>query len=224
MKRTLLVFTAALTLFAMSNFQSVQAQDEDSPFSVGTDIVSSYVWRGSQFSGSAFQPYVEYGAGGFSLGAWGSFDFAGSFFEADLYAAYAFDFGLSIGITDYYYPGTEYFDYSDTTGAHAFELNLGYEIGGFSIGANYILNEAPGAGSVGGDMYFELGYGFENVDVFVGAGDGWHTSDGEFAVCNIGIASSKELQLSESFALPVGVAAIWNPEQEQFYIVGTISF
>ncbi len=224
MKRTLLVFTAAITLFAMSSFQSVKAQEEDSPFSVGTDIVSSYVWRGSQYSGSAFQPYIELGLGNFSLGAWGSFDFVGGFAEADLYAAYAFDFGLSIGVTDYYYPGTEYFDFSDTTGAHAFELNVGYEVGGFSIGANYMFNEAPGAGSAGGDMYFELGYGFENVDIFVGAGDGWHTSDGEFAVCNIGVASSKEIQLSESFALPIGVAAIWNPESEQFYIVGTISF
>jgi len=224
MKRTLLVFTAAILLFAMSSFQPVKAQEEDSPFSVGTDIVSSYVWRGSQYSGSAFQPYIELGLGNFSLGAWGSFDFVGGFAEADLYAAYAFDFGLSIGVTDYYYPGTEYFDFSDTTGAHAFELNVGYEVGGFSIGANYMFNEAPGAGSVGGDMYFELGYGFENVDIFVGAGDGWHTSDGEFAVCNIGVASSKEIQLSESFALPIGVAAIWNPESEQFYIVGTISF
>ena len=238
MKRTLLVFTAAILLFAMSSFQPVKAQEEDSPFSVGTDIVSSYVWRGSAFSGSSFQPYVEYGSGGFSLGAWGSFDFVGSFAEADLYAAYAFDFGLSIGLTDYYYPGTPYFEFDDSTGSHAFELNVGYAVGGFSIGANYILNEAPNAGSIGGDMYFELGYGFDNVDIFVGAGNGWHTIeeveydefgaekevDDEFGVVNVGVASSKEIKISESFSLPVGVAAIWNPYAEQFYIVGTISF
>jgi hypothetical protein len=137
-------------------------------------------------------------------------------------------------VTDYYYPyfnyeGTDYFNVSDTAGAHALELNLGYEIGGFSLSGNYIVNEAPGAGSVGGDTYIELGYSFENVSVFAGAGNGWHTSeeageDDEFGLVNIGISSSKEIKLSESFSLPVGVSVIWNPHAEKFFIVGMISF
>ncbi len=30
-------------------------------------------------------------------------------------------------------------------GSHAFEINLGYEIKGFSIAGNYIVNEAGGS-------------------------------------------------------------------------------
>ncbi len=39
------------------------------------------------------------------------------------------------------------------------------------------------AGTTGGDMYFELGYAFKYFGIYLGAGDGWHTEDGEF--CNM---------------------------------------
>jgi hypothetical protein len=191
-------------------------------WSTGADLYSSYVWRGVQYGGPSIQPYVDYTKGGFSVGAWGSAGFDGTM-EMDLYTSYGFDFGLSIGATDYYYPGTEYFDFSDSTGAHGFELNLGYEVKGLSLSANYMLNEAGGAGTVGGDMYFELGYSFKSVDLFVGAGDGWHTSDGEFGVVNVGIGTSKEIPITDKFSLPVSGSVILNPTTEQFYIVVGIS-
>ncbi len=198
-----------------------EAEEVSSPFSVGADVYSNYVWRGTKFGvGPAIQPFVEFSAGNFTLGSWGSFCFTSSEgAEADLYASYSFDFGLSIGITDYYYPGLMYFDYSKETGAHALELNLGYEISGLSLAGNYVLNEAGGAASAGGDMYFELGYSFTNIDLFVGGGDGWHTSDGEFNLCNVGIGTSKEIKVSDSFSLPVSGAVILNPDKEQFYVV-----
>nr|MBD3621380.1 hypothetical protein [Sunxiuqinia sp.] len=141
----------------------------------------------------------------------------------DLYLSYGFDFGLSVGLTDYYYPGTEFFDTSTETGAHAFEVNLGFETGALSLAGNYILNEAGGAASAGGDVYFEAGVAVGNVDLFLGAGDGWHTSDGEFNVCNVGIGTSKEIKITDSFSIPVSGAAILNPDTEQFYIVVGIS-
>ena len=200
--------------------------DSSSPFSAGGDLVSSYLWRGSKFgTGPAIQPYVELALGNFTVGGWGSYCFTtNEAAEADLYLSYGFNFGLSIGLTDYYYPGTQYFDFSDSTGAHGLEVNLSYEIAGFSVGANYMINEAGGAGTAGGDMYFELGYSFDSFGVFVGAGDGWHTSDGEFAVCNIGITSSTAIEITDSFSLPVSGALILNPEQEQFHVVVGISF
>lgn len=213
---TLLVFVLAST-FAYN----VQAQEENS-WSTGVDLVSSYVWRGTNFSGPSLQPYVDFTSGGFSIGAWGSQGYDG-FQEMDLYLSYGFDFGLSLGLTDYYYPGTEFFDYSEETGAHAFEINAGFETGALSLAANYILNEAGGAASAGGDMYYEVGVSTGKVDLFLGAGDGWHTSDGDFNVCNLGISTSKEIKLTDSFSLPVSGSAILNPEKEQFYIVVGIS-
>jgi hypothetical protein len=87
-----------------------------------------------------------------------------------------------------------------------------------------MLNEAPGAGTAGGDMYFELGYSFEAVSLFVGAGDGWHTSTGDFAVCNVGLSVSKEVEVTEKFSLPMSGAVILNPETEQFFVVFGMSF
>ena len=205
-----------LVVLSVSAFQ-VKAQ-----ISTGVDLYSSYVWRGVQYCGPSIQPYVDYTKGGFSIGAWGSAGFDG-YMEMDLYATYGFDFGLSLGLTDYYYPGTEYFDFSDTTGAHGVEVNLGYEIGGFSLAGNYMLNAAGGAGTIGGDTYVELGYSFKNVDVFVGAGDGWHTPDNKFGIVNVGIGTSKEIKITDSFSLPLSGSVILNPTTEQFFIVVGIS-
>jgi uncharacterized protein (TIGR02001 family) len=225
--RTLLLVVLTVAFFVPA---SIKAQDEEesSPFSVGADLVSSYVWRGVKYGGPSLQPYVEFGIGGFAIGAWGSFDFTAmdlAVNEADLYASYGFDFGLSIGLTDYYYQGSPYFRYNTDSASHALEGNLAYEIGGFSISANYIFNDASnGAGSAGSDLYFEAGYSFKNFEIFLGAGDGWHTSDGEFGLVNVGIAASKELKITDSFSLPIGGLVSWNPEAEAFNIVATISF
>ena len=228
---TIALVFACLTL----NPSNLNAQEEESssPFSTGGDLVSNYIWRGSKSgTGPAIQPYVDLTLGGFSIGSWGSYCFTTSEgAEADLYAAYSFDFGLSLGVTDYYFPGSDYFDYSssDTAGSHGFEINLGYEIAGFSIGANYMLNEAANAGTEGGDLYFELGYGFKNFSIFAGAGNGWHTvesatDEADFNLCNIGISTSTEIEITEKFALPVSGSLIWNPDTEQFYIVVGVSF
>ena len=228
------LFSATLTLLAATTIISpmhTQAQESESPFSVGGDLVSSYLWRGTKFgTGPAIQPYLELALGNFSIGGWGSYCFTtNEAAEADLYVSYGFDFGLSVGVTDYYFPGSPYFDYSTESGSHAFEINLGYEISGFSIGANYFLNEAGGAGTDGGDMYFELGYSFKNFGVFVGGGNGWHTveadaDESDFNVCNIGITASKEIAITEKYALPVSGSLILNPDTEQFHVVVGISF
>jgi uncharacterized protein (TIGR02001 family) len=222
MKKMKKIYLIAAGLLLMMTFSPALTAQE---WSTGLDIYSSYVWRGSKFgSGPAFQPSVEFSAGGFAIGAWGSVNSStNEASEMDLYLSYGFDFGLSIGLTDYYYPGTEYFDFSTETGAHALELNVGFETGGLSLAGNYFLNEAGGAGSAGGDMYFELGYSFEHVSLFAGAGDGWHTPDGEFGLVNVGIGTSKDIVINETFSLPVSGSVILNPTTEQFFIVVGIS-
>jgi len=230
------LFSGALTLLMVSIIMSpkqinAQEPESSSPFSVGGDFVSSYLWRGTKFgTGPAIQPYLELGLGNFALGGWGSYCFTtNEAAEADLYVSYGFDFGLSIGLTDYYLPGTSYFDFTTETGAHAFEINLGYAIKGLSLSANYFLNEAGGAGTAGGDMYFEAAYGFDSFGFVLGAGNGWHTMEAEadesnFNLCNIGVTASTEIKVTESFSLPVNGALILNPDTEQFHVVVGISF
>jgi hypothetical protein len=216
--------TTLSILFIATSFQTVKAQDDgEVTVSTGVDIYSTYVWRGVAYAGPSLQPYVELGAGGFTLGAWGSQGIDGSFTdgsngfqEMDLYTSYTFDFGLSLGVTDYYYPGTLYFEED----SHAFELNGGYSVGDLSLSANYIF---AGGGSAGDDVYFQLGYDVGQANLFIGGGDGWHSSDTEFTIVNIGVGTSKEIEITDSFSLPVSGAVILNPDTEQFYITAGIS-
>jgi len=235
MKKSLLKIT--LSVFAILTVNNTYAQEtsstekptveqeKDSPFTIGVDLVSAYVWRGTKFSGPSIQPTLEYGIGGLAVGAWGSFDLVNGFNELDTYANYSFDFGLSLGLTDYYYQGSRAFDFADTTGSHALEANLNYTIGGLSASANYVINDthAGGPGSKGGDMYFQAGYGFKYFEVFVGAGDGWHTTDGDFNVCNIGIGTTKDIKINESISIPVFAQLIVNPDKAEYDLVVGIS-
>lgn len=225
MEKTKMIFTGLFVLVILST-NRLQGQDENanSKFSVAADLYSNYIWRGTKYGqGPAVQPSVKFVTGGLTVGVWGSFDASG-YAETDPYINYAFKSGLSFGLTDYYYPGLPLYETSDTAGSHALEINGGFTKGVLTLGANYIVNEAGGAGSKGGDMYFQAGLTFSSFNMFVGAGDGWHTSDGKFALCNVGLGTSKTIKLTDSFSIPVSGQVILNPEKEQLFVVIGFSF
>lgn len=199
-------------------------EEKSSPFDAGADIYSSYIWRGTKYgSGPALQPKLEFSSGLFTAGAWGSFDFSG-YQETDVYFSFSLPAGFSLGMYDYYYPDLDYFDYSDSTGSHAFEINLGFSKGSLSLAANYILNKAGNAGSEGGDKYFEVKYSFDSFNLFVGAGDGWHTvndpvGSDKFTICNIGLGTSRTIRITDSFSIPVTGQVVFNPDIKRLYLV-----
>jgi len=203
----ILIFSAMLSLPA-------GAQETKSAVNVTTDFVSSYIWRGTKLGkGPAIQPTVEFTSGIFTLGAWGSYCLSDNEApEADLYTSLSLG-NLTLGFTDYYFPGLSWFK----SGNHAFELNGGWEQGIFSCSGNWILNQ--GGGSKGNDLYFEAAIQAGKVNLFAGAGNGWHTPGGKFNVCNIGISSSREVPVSNTFNLPITGSVILNPASEQFHIV-----
>ena len=207
---SILVFGLAST-FAFN----VQAQSWDT----GADIVSSYVWRGTKFgTGPAMQPWAEYSTGGFAIGAWGSYGFTDDeAAEADLYASYGFDLGegaaLTLTVTDYYFPGSMYFDGD----SHCFEPMIGLELGSFSFTGAYMTGDGVS------DTYLEAGLAVGSVNLALGAGDGAYTMDGDFNVCNISVGTSKEIKITDTFSLPISGTAILNPSSEQFHIVVGIS-
>ena len=228
---------ATIAVFTVFSFRAAAQEEETgSPFNIGADVVSSYVWRGSKIGhGPNIQPKLEYSKGGFTVGSWGSFSFheTGDVSEADLYAYYAFDFGLTAGVSDYYYQGFPYFQYSGDTASHAFEINLGYAIKDLSLSANYIVNDASNGGPAnkpgGGDMYFEADYAFKNFTLIAGAGNGWHSTDKDngddkFTVCNLGIKATKEIKVTDSFSVPVFGLASVNPDQKEYNFVVGFSF
>ena len=225
MKKSRLLFTGLVVIFIVTTTQ-VKAQEKESRsnFNVGADVYSNYIWRGTKFGkGPSLQPSVKFVTGGLTIGVWGSFDGSG-YAETDPYVSYSFPFGLSVGLTDYYYTGLPVFETSDTAGSHALEINTGFAKGGLSLSANYIVNEAGGAASKGSDMYFQTGYAFNYFSLSVGAGDGWHTVDGEFGLCLVAIGTTKEIKITDTFSIPVNGQIILNPDREQLYVVVGFSF
>lgn len=251
MKKTLLIAASLLLLVAFAPKVNAQ-EEEESPWSAGLDIYSSYIWRGAKFgSGPAFQPGVSFAKGGFEIGAWGSVNASmDEGFEMDLYASYGFG-PVSITVTDYYFGG----DWTQYSTTHYLEPSVGLSLGDFSVMGAFMflagtdaeagVEEMPakvdlttgiitpavegmdaveetGFGS-SMDMYFEAGYSFGSVDLTLGAGNGQYTSDGDFNLCNISLGTSKEIPITESFSLPVSGAVILNPSTGGFFITVGIS-
>lgn len=230
MKKGTSLLVAAIFCIISASFDTAYSQDDtDSKFNAGADFYSNYIWRGSKYgTGPAIQPSVKYSGKIFTAGAWASTDFNG-FQEADLFFSFYLPAGFSAGMTDYYYPGSNYFDYSPATGSHAFEINLGFVKEGFSLSGNYIINEAGSAGSLGGDTYLQAGYSFGYFNLFLGAGNGWHTydpdtGDDKFAVCNLGFGVIRSIKVTDTFIVPVAGQVILNPDKEQMFIVVGFTF
>ncbi|KAA3658872.1 MAG: hypothetical protein DWQ10_10255 [Calditrichaeota bacterium] len=203
--------------------------------SLGADVVSRYVWRGTDFgNAAAVQPALSFAKGGFEVGAWGSFAVDdGSANENDLYISYSSG-PVTVMVTDYYFPGytgNDFFGYykvsleAGEVGPHIIELGGSYETGPLSVSAFYnLLGDKTADDS--GSFYLELGYtpsySVEGVELslFAGAGNGFYTleafdEDDVFGVVNLGISASKE-SISASYII--------NPNQETSFLVFGYSF
>ena len=202
----------------------VHAQEEkSSSLSASVDLVSSYIWRGTrQGTGPHLQPMVEYSAGSFAGGVWGTFDLHG-YKEVDLYAEYDLPGGFSIGLQDYWMADQPISDITAESGSHALEATVGYESEHVSLNANYVLNEAGGAGSYGCDFYIESRFSFDYFSVFLGAGNGWHSNDGSFKACNVGIETGWEIDVNDSFSIPVTAQMCYNPDTGSMFFTAGFS-
>lgn len=228
MKKILMITASVLLLVTF--IPTVNAQEEEgSSWNAGLDIYSSYIWRGIKFgTGAAFQPSVDFTAGGFTIGAWGSISTGDTeAAEADLYASYGFNLGenaaLSLTVTDYYFPGSAYFEST----SHYIEPMVSLGLGNLSLSAAYMFYESAANGS--GDIYLQAGYAAGPVSITIGGGNGQYSFEDEvdeedkFAISNIGIGTSKEIKITDSFSLPISGSIILNPSTEQFFVVVGIS-
>jgi hypothetical protein len=189
----------------------------------GADLVSSYVWRGTQFgSGSHIQPYMDLGSGNLTGGVWGSFPTSakGGGNELDLWVSY--DFGLlALTVTNYTFPneGGVYADGEGLFNGDYTELAASTSIMGVDLSAGYFTEVEA--------LYVELGFSTGAVDIALGYGDdqadGFYAGGGSGLV-NMSFSGSKDIQISDNYALPVFGSFILNPEAETAFLVFGISF
>ncbi|MDA9817726.1 hypothetical protein N9C35_01660, partial [Flavobacteriaceae bacterium] len=189
----------------------------------GADLVSSYVWRGAQFgSGAHIQPYMDLGSGNLTGGVWGSFPTSakGGGNELDLWVSY--DFGpLALTVTNYTFPGEGgvYADGEGLFNGDYTELAASTSIMGVDLSAGYFTEVEA--------LYVELGFSTGAVDIAFGYGDdqadGFYAGGGSGLV-NMSFSGSKDIQISDNYALPVFGSFIINPEAETAFLVFGISF
>ena len=218
-------FLFALALAAIVASATVARPAQAQSASIGADIVSRYVWRGTDFGESmAVQPALTLGFGGLEVGAWGSYSVSASGAganENDIWATYTVaassGASFSFGFTDYYFPGPGADGFFVTDG-HLLELSASFtgpESFPVSLYAGRMSRNDPD-----NSLYLEASVpvsGFEGVDLgltagmVAGASEFYATSGTAFV--NLGISASTDWEISDSFSLPMSVSYILNPNR-----------
>jgi len=225
----------SLVALMLAETMTASAQDKVEA-TVGTDVVSQYVWRGLELGGVSVQPTLGVSYKGLSLTAWGSVGLSNpaDTREFDLTLAYETG-GFNIGVTDYWFnagldPENRYFAYASNCTNHVFEATVGYDFGFASLQwyTNFAGNDGVnGAGKRAYSSYLEA-----NVPFALGGLD-WTATAGvvpfatdfygvdHFALTNLSLTAAKDIEVTDSFSIPVFAQLMLNPTtRDAFFVVG----
>ena len=223
---TAILFTAAVTAKAQDTLETT----------IGTDLVSQYVWRGQDLGGVSVQPTLGLSYKGLSLSAWGSAGLSNpaDTREFDLTLAYTIG-GFNIGVTDYWFnagldPLNRYFAYAADCTNHVFEANVGYDFGFASL--QWYTNFAGNDGLTPDEKRAYSSYVEVNVPFVLGGVD-WTATAGAvpfatdfygvegFGVVNVALTASKDIRITDSFSIPVFAQVAANPySKNAFFVFG----
>ncbi|BDX39525.1 hypothetical protein CYCD_28800 [Tenuifilaceae bacterium CYCD] len=238
MKKLLLSLTT--TLLLTSSIAVAQEEKQSSAVSVdySVDLVSRYVWRGLLYSANPnIQPTISLTAGNFSVGSWASYGMSQEYYsEVDLFATYSIG-NFSFTVYDYYneyeskLDSADYFHWDRKTTGHALEGTLawsGTESFPLSItGAVFFYGNDRNSTTLDQNYstYLELGYpvtlGDYNIDLFIGGTFNEGLYNDEANIVNVGFKTSKEIEITDKFKLPVSATFAVNPAKEDiFFVVG----
>jgi hypothetical protein len=250
MRKSFIRSVVALLLICICMVTTSMAQEKVA-ITTGFDFYSRYAWRGLDIANTpSLQPTLAAGYQGFELGIWGAYTLSNQAWdsdEIDFWLGYTADLSnsaaFSLLATDYYYPnaGIDFFNFNnyDATfsngqpnpGAHLFEL--GVSVTGpekFPVTMSGYVNVYNDAGN---NTYFEIDYPLSlddaDLNFFVGATGGskdnpsYYGAD-EFKVINVGVEATRDLQVSESFSMPLHLKFYINPNEEFSHFVVGLSF
>lgn len=222
-----------IAIVAAAAMMSLTASAQDQvETSIGADFVNQYYWRGQDLGDVSVQPGVGIAYKGFSLSAWGSVGLSDKddTKEFDLTAAYSIG-GFNIGVTDYWFnsPNEKYFEYASHKTSHVFEANVGYDFGpvAFQWYTNFAGNDGVNKdGDRAYSSYCELSAPFKlggcDWSATVGAvpyKTSFYSKANGFAVTNIALKATKDIQVTKSFAVPVFAQIAANPSTQKAYLV-----
>ena len=224
-----------MALVTTSTSTTLTAQDKMEA-SAGADIVSSYIWRGTDCGGVSIQPNLSVGYKGLSLAAWGSVGIdRKDTKELDFTLGYSHK-GFSAAVTDYWFFPSDadlqkgYFKYGAHNTQHVFEGTLAYDFGvmGIAWNTNFAGNDYCNAdGKRSYSTYIALTAPFKlggldwTAEVGLTPWEGLYAD--KFNVTNLTLAAAKEVSITSKFSLPLFAQVTFNPYTQGAYFVFGLS-
>lgn len=220
-----------IVIIAMGLVASATALAQDKvEATIAADFVSQYIWRGLDCGHVSVQPTLGIAYKGFSLSAWGSVGFKSEDTkEFDLTASYTTG-GLTVAVTDYWFddPEPRYFYYNAHSTSHVFEASVAYDFGLLSAAwyTNFAGNDGlTPSGKRAYSSYVEVNAPFRlatcewtgTVGAVPYATTFYDTSG--FAVTNVALKASKDIKITDTFAIPLFAQVIANPSSQKAYFV-----
>ncbi len=231
MKKIFKLVPLAALLFA--SLANAGAQDSVET-TIGTDLVSQYVWRGQDLGDVSLQPVLGVSYKGLGLTAWGSVGLSNPLDteEFDLTLSYTAG-AFNIGVTDYWFnagldPLNRYFAYASDCTNHVFEATVGYDFGFASLQwyTNFAGNDGVNnAGKRAYSSYLEA-----NVPFTLGALD-WTATAGvvpfatdfygvsRFSLVHLALTASMDIRVTDTFSIPVFAQLAANPCTRNAFLV-----
>ena len=239
------IFQMILAVVIIGCLAGVATAEDKISVNTSVDFYNRYVWRGLDIANTpSMQPSLSAGYDGFEIGVWGAYTLSNQTSasdEIDFWLSYSREFGegnaLTILATDYYFPnaGAKFFNFNNyddpNPGAHTVELGLSFSspmLKSLTLSA-YVNVYNDG----GNNTYFQADYPFKvgetEMGLFCGAAGGSSDNPGYYGtaslnVINMGISAKRDIKMSGSFALPLTVSLIVNPNAEISYFLAGMSF
>lgn len=214
------------------------AKLHESPFSLGFQLQTKYVWRGMEMqpedAAPTLFPSMGYSYKGLYVYAMGGYSLNGKYAEVDYGVSYTWKW-LTVGVNDYYYPTINtaedsYFNYRGRSTGHWLEGTLtiapekipaSLTISNFFAGADKKLN-----GKQAYSTYAELGtwYDFLNdhrISATCGIAFNKSCYNGyayNFGVCNIEAKYTYNFTFKNGTSLPLSCSYILNPVYKKSHV------
>lgn len=218
-----------------------------SPFGLGLDIQTKYVWRGMEMmtedSAPVLFPSINFAWKGLYVYVMGGYAVNGKYAEVDAGISYTLK-DFTLGVYDYYYPtvngkNDDYIKGGKHTG-HWLEVSLNYNpskvpiwatISNFFYGADKYV-DSKGVEKQAYSTYLEVGtyYDFlhyNRISLGVGAAlnkSCYNNYEHDFSVCNIDLKYTYNINFKSGWTLPLGVEYIYNPVFNKSFVNFTANF
>jgi hypothetical protein len=247
-KKIYIVFILLITLVISGIAQPNDSLSDAGKWSISlsTDLTSRYIWRGMDLDvdkSPHIQPFLKLNSRNLEAGIWGSYNFAGTYQEIDLYFKLKSNQGFYFQVYDIFIPLSgddfDFFNYKDKETEHVIEPGIGFDgsdnfpfsffFGSNVYGLDYsVLGDSISNDKILNSAYFETKYSktFAETDFAFTLGLTPYKSfySENFSIVNIGFTASKQLLITEKYSLPLTGSFIMNPDSKKawFTIIITI--